>query len=125
MIVRIVHLVGMTRRFARNTRQARVITWYRRVLTQIWHVRLMKIWRRTIDMITDFLKDSDTYEKEHLKKSTARPSPKMDVHTIFGDMRRWYEGNVFNHSDYKIDKAKYEMLKAYYDEKEGMADDGK
>ena len=68
-------------------------------------------------MITDFLKDSDTYEKEHLKKSTARPSPKMDVHTIFGDMRRWYEGNVFNHSDYKIDKAKYEMLKAYYDEK--------
>jgi hypothetical protein len=42
-----------------------------------------------------------------------------------GDMRRWDEGHVFDYSDYRIDKKKYEILKAYYDEKEGVADDGK
>jgi hypothetical protein len=75
-----------------------------------------------IEMITDLLKTSDTYEQEAQKAKKVRPAPKMDIHTIMGDMKRWYEGEVF-YSDYKIDEKKYNIIKAYYDEKEGITDD--
>lgn len=70
-------------------------------------------------MITDLLKDSDKYEQAVQKEKKVSPSPKMDIHTIIGDMKRWYEGDSF-FSDYKVDKQKYEIIKAYYDEKEGV-----
>lgn len=70
-------------------------------------------------MITDLLKDSDKYEQAVQKEKKASPSPKMDIHTIMGDMKRWYEGDSF-FSDYKVDKQKYEIIKEYYDEKEGV-----
>jgi hypothetical protein len=70
-------------------------------------------------MITDLLKDSDKYEQAVQKEKKVSPSPKMDIHTIMGDMKRWYEGDSF-FSDYKVDKQKYEIIKAYYDEKEGV-----
>ena len=75
-------------------------------------------------MIEDLIKDRDRIDKttEHKPKAPTKP---MTVHTIMNDMRRWYEGNVFFHSDYKIDKDKYLILKKYYDEKEGETDDGK
>jgi len=70
-------------------------------------------------MIADLLKDSDKYEQAVQKEKKVSPSPKMDMHTIMGDMKRWYEGDSF-FSDYKVDKQKYEIIKAYYDEKEGV-----
>ena len=69
-------------------------------------------------MITDLLKDSDTYEQE-VQRNKVKPAPKMDMHTIIGDMKRWYEGESF-YSDYKINEQKYQIIKAYYDEKEGI-----
>lgn len=71
-------------------------------------------------MITDLINKAET--TENTNKSSVK-SKKYDIHTLMGDMRRWYDGNVFFHSDYKIDKDKYELLKAYYEEKEGIADD--
>lgn len=71
-------------------------------------------------MIADLLKDSDIYEHEAQKKP-VEPSPKMDIHTIMGDMRRWFEGDLI-YWDYKVDKKKYLILEKYYKEKEGITD---
>lgn len=71
-------------------------------------------------MITDLLNKTEPIERA---KKPSFKTKKYDIHTLMGDMRRWYDGNVFFHSDYKIDKNKYELLKAYYEEKEGITDD--
>ena len=75
-------------------------------------------------MITDLLKDSDVYEHEAQRKKPS-PEPPYTIHTLMGDMRRWFEGDGIEYRDYRMDKKKFEILKAYYDEKEGMSDDGK
>ena len=74
-------------------------------------------------MIADLLKDSDKYELEHQqKKNRVRPNPKYTIHTLMGDMKRWYEGDIF-YSDYKINEQRYKVLLDYYNEKEGITDD--
>ena len=60
-------------------------------------------------MIADLIGKGDDEAPE------VRPHPKMTIHTIMGDMRRWYEYDMF-YSDYKVDKQKYEVLKNFYDQ---------
>lgn len=71
-------------------------------------------------MISDLLEKNNTHENETQKKP-VKPSPKMDIHTIMGDMRRWFEGDLI-YWDYKVDKKKYLILEKYYKEKEGITD---
>lgn len=75
-------------------------------------------------MLTDVMEYAKQIENEK-PCVQKKPTKEMTIHTIMGDMRRWYEGNVYKYSDYKIDEQKYLLLKAYYDEKEGATDDRK
>ena len=51
----------------------------------------------------------------------AKPNPKRTVHTLMGDLRRW---NLLC-GNFPVTDTDYKLLKEYYAEKEGMADDGK
>lgn len=75
-------------------------------------------------MLSDVMRYSVEVDEDNVVRK-IKPMTPMTIHTIMGDMRRWDEGHVFDYSDYRIDKKKYEILKAYYDEKEGVTDDGK
>ena len=74
-------------------------------------------------MITDFLKDSDTYEHEHQARLNKKPLPERTIHTVIGDMRRF--GASWNYGHYPLTQDDYKIIEAYYNEKEGMNDDGK
>ena len=67
--------------------------------------------------ITDLLKDSDIHEHEHQNK--AKPDPKRTVHTLMGDIRRWN----WLCGNFPLTSTDYELLRAYYNEKEGIKDE--
>ena len=73
-------------------------------------------------MLADLLKDGNIFEHEHQKEKEVRPHPEYTIHTLMGDMKRWYEGEIF-YSDYKFNEQKYKILLDYYNEKEGITDE--